>query len=128
MNTLTQSLKYLGFATLALAAVGCSSMENSFKKSGDTLERVTTAVVGKMSSYQCSDKKTYSVRYYDSGESNLAEIRLPNGKIYTLAQVISGSGAKYVGDIYEWWSKGDTAYFTDLMADPDQSLECKIKS
>ena len=36
------------------------------------------------------------------------------------ANVISGSGAKYAGGIYIWWTKGETADLYNLMDDPEQ--------
>jgi membrane-bound inhibitor of C-type lysozyme len=38
--------------------------------------------------------------------------------------VMSGSGARYVGQHYEWWTKGDGATFTDLMQDPQAPVQC----
>lgn len=53
------------------------------------------------------------------------------GRIIVASSVICGSGAKYQGGAYVWWSKGEEADLYDLMADPQMQkpLHCAaIKS
>ena len=114
----SQSYTVLAITGALLALAGCSNANSG--------SSVQAAANGKTVSYLCSDSQRYSVRYYQQGASDLAELRMPDGQRYTLAQVVSGSGAKYLGDIYEWWSKGDSAYFTNLLADSEAPLECQV--
>ncbi|NTE34841.1 MliC family protein [Agrobacterium tumefaciens] len=75
-----------------------------------TVEKVETV-------YQCAADKVEAV-YFNAGEISLVRLGLKDG-VTVAANVISGSGAKYQGGIYVWWSKGDEADLYDLMADPE---------
>ncbi|MFK0339241.1 MliC family protein [Agrobacterium deltaense] len=75
-----------------------------------TVEKVETV-------YQCAADKVEAV-YFNAGEISLVRLGLKNG-VTVAANVISGSGAKYQGGIYVWWSKGEEADLYDLMADPE---------
>ena len=72
--------------------------------------------------YLCSDNNVYTVSTrIDQNQAELLTLTLPNGQNVTLVNVVAGSGAKYVGSIYEWWSKGNAASFSNL----DTQLECR---
>ena len=75
-----------------------------------TVEKVETV-------YQCAADKVEAV-YFNAGEISLVRLGLKDG-VTVAANVISGSGAKYQGGIYVWWSKGEEADLYDLMADPE---------
>lgn len=75
-----------------------------------TVEKVETL-------YQCAADKVEAV-YFNAGEISLVRLGLKDG-VTVAANVISGSGAKYQGGIYVWWSKGEEADLYDLMADPE---------
>ena len=45
---------------------------------------------------------------------------MPDGRKYTLPQVVSGSGARYTDEReIEWWIKGDSAMIKKHAADGD---------
>jgi len=67
--------------------------------------------------YQCAADRVEAV-YFNAGDVSLVRLGLKDG-VTVAANVISGSGAKYQGGVYVWWSKGDEADLYDLMADPD---------
>ncbi|UXT41284.1 hypothetical protein FY137_08830 [Agrobacterium tumefaciens] len=75
-----------------------------------TVEKVETV-------YQCATDKVEAV-YFNAGDISLVRLGLKDG-VTVAANVISGSGAKYQGGIYVWWSKGEEADLYDLMADPE---------
>ncbi|MBB4402142.1 MULTISPECIES: MliC family protein [Rhizobium/Agrobacterium group] len=75
-----------------------------------TVEKVETV-------YQCATDKVEAV-YFNAGEISLVRLGLKDG-VTVAANVISGSGVKYQGGIYVWWSKGEEADLYDLMADPE---------
>lgn len=52
--------------------------------------------------YTCSNGQAVQAAYPDA---NTALIRL-KGHAYTLHIAISGSGARYVGEGWQWWTKG----------------------
>ncbi|CVI61708.1 MULTISPECIES: MliC family protein [Agrobacterium] len=82
-----------------------------------TVEKVETV-------YQCAADKVEAV-YFNAGKISLVRLGLKDG-VTVAANVISGSGAKYQGGIYVWWSKGEEADLYDLMADPQmkQPVHC----
>ncbi|ODV41126.1 hypothetical protein AWV79_01225 [Cupriavidus sp. UYMMa02A] len=64
--------------------------------------------------YQCDSDKELTVRYFNSPDNQAAILRL-EGKPVLAVSVVSGSGARYVGGRYEWWTKGDQGTLRDLM-------------
>lgn len=73
--------------------------------------------------YKCSNNTIITAHYYTKGNSALVDITLPNKESYTLVNVIAASGAKYNGDIYEWWSKGNKVTLTNLME--SEKINCE---
>ena len=72
--------------------------------------------------YACGDRKV-DVTYVNTPDNQFAVLDLGNKTIVAVS-VMSGSGARYVGQNYEWWSKGKDAQFTDLMQDPQKPIVC----
>lgn len=64
--------------------------------------------------YQCEGGKKLAVRYFNGPDNQIAIFRL-EGKPVLAVNVISGSGARYVGGRYEWWTKGEDGTLRDLM-------------
>lgn len=64
---------------------------------------------------------SFRVSYYNADMTALAVLPL-NGKVAVFANVIAGSGAKYVADRYIWWTKGDDADFS--VEGKDTRLTC----
>lgn len=104
--------KWILVAGLALAASTASAGEINIKLP-DNIEVTTNAVL-----YACGDMNV-SATYYNAGDISLAELEMEEGTIVA-ANVLSGSGAKYAGGIYVWWTKGETADLYNLMDDPEQ--------
>jgi len=75
--------------------------------------------------YKCGDQNV-SATYYNAGENSLVQLEMEDTSVIA-ANVLSGSGAKYAGGVYIWWTKGDTADLYNLMDDPDQEkpISCK---
>jgi len=72
--------------------------------------------------YACGDR-TVTATYINTSGNQFAVLDLGDATIVTVT-VMSGSGARYVGQQYEWWTKGDQATLTDLMQDPQKPLDC----
>ena len=53
--------------------------------------------------YGCPKIGTLTVKYRD----NMFAVFMLDGRLVKTRTVISGSGARYVGDGYTWWSKGN---------------------
>jgi len=53
-------------------------------------------------SYACSDGQVVQAAYPDT-DTALVKIK---GEAHTLHVAMSGSGARYVGDGWQWWTKG----------------------
>jgi membrane-bound inhibitor of C-type lysozyme len=53
-------------------------------------------------SYTCTDGQVVQAAYPDA---NTALVKI-KGETHTLHIAMSGSGARYIGDNWQWWSKG----------------------
>lgn len=65
--------------------------------------------------YDC-DGDALSVDYVNAGPVSLAIFAI-DGTTIVASNVLSGSGARYAGSHYIWWSKGREASLYDLMQD-----------
>ncbi|MDQ0316598.1 MliC family protein [Amorphus orientalis] len=73
--------------------------------------------------YTCGDK-TVAVDYRNAGSVSLALLTIDDDFVVA-ANVMSGSGARYAGGKYIWWSTGqDAASLTDLMTDDQTPVDC----
>lgn len=74
--------------------------------------------------YDCSGQKL-EVDYINAGPVSLA-VFVRNGELVVASNVLSGSGARYAGGKYIWWTKGADGSLYDLTQgkDADPVLEC----
>ncbi len=74
--------------------------------------------------YSCDGGAPFDVQYINT-EANILAVIPIDGQGRVFVNVISGSGARYVSGIYEWWSKGDDATLTDQTA-PQDARNCAV--
>jgi len=70
-----------------------------------------------------------AARYYSLSDDSLhfVKVTMPDGKEYTLPNVMSGSGARYTDDFeLVWWTKGSEVFVE--MRDQDGKWRPKYKS
>ncbi|MGD8203154.1 MliC family protein [Pantoea sp. FN0305] len=103
-----------GLAVIAMLLCGCST---PYSLPGKGVTDTTQAV------YRCDDGQRLEVTYYNNQPNALAVIKKGDGPEIVMANVISGSGAKYNGNTWQWWSKGRSGIFSDLMK--DTTTECQ---
>ena len=63
--------------------------------------------------YRCGNGEKIVARYYSLSDDSLhfVKVTMPGGKVYTLPNVLSASGARYTNEIeLVWWTKGRTAF------------------
>ncbi|RDS82411.1 MliC family protein [Dyella psychrodurans] len=65
-------------------------------------QQAATSDTASWTTYGCSDGQTVQAAYPDT---NTALVKI-KGQTYTLHIAISGSGARYIGDGWQWWTKG----------------------
>jgi membrane-bound inhibitor of C-type lysozyme len=106
-------------AGLSLAASNASAGEITIQLPDDIDVTVNSVL------YKCGDQHV-SATYYNAGDNSLVELEMEDNTVIA-ANVLSGSGAKYAGGIYVWWTKGETADLYNLMDDPEQEkpISCK---
>ncbi|WP_246564277.1 MliC family protein [Ancylobacter sonchi] len=63
--------------------------------------------------YRCADGGRLKVSYYNAPPVALASLTV-GGEFVVLANVLSGSGARYAGGRFIWWSKGNNGDLYDL--------------
>ena len=111
--------KWILLLGLSLAASSASAGEINITLPDD-IEVTTNSVL-----YTCGDKNV-SANYYNAGDVSLAELEMEDHTVVA-ANVISGSGAKYAGGIYIWWTKGEeaTLYGDWKGGEPTDGVACK---
>jgi membrane-bound inhibitor of C-type lysozyme len=74
--------------------------------------------------YDC-DGERIAATYINSGTNALAVLKIGDATV-VFANVLSGSGARYAGQQYIWWTKGEEADLYDLTkGDNAPPLHCK---
>lgn len=98
---------------LNLTAIIFAAATSAAMASTVTLELPGDAKVDRNSvDYKCGDQAV-KVEYINAGNNSLAV--LTRGDLTIVAvTVLSGSGARYAGQQYVWWTKGDNADLYDL--------------
>lgn len=106
-------IKTLAITTAVLGLSACAT------KTG--LEDFTPSST---TSYTCGTDQV-TATFLNQEQNSIALISV-NGEAPTLlAEVISASGAKYQGGIYELWTKGDNATFRNLLKAPRKNVQCQ---
>ena len=99
---LTQVCLTLICMMLVCAPAVCLGAEQELTvKGGDPVE------------YGCDNNVAITARYYQLSDDSLSfvKVRTPDGKTYTLPQLVSGSGVRFSDEFQLlWWTKGDTAF------------------
>lgn len=81
------------FAVLMFALAGCGSAPTDHVDANSAKTWVN---------YTCNDGQVVQAAYPDT---NTALIQI-KGQTHTLHIALSGSGARYTGDGWQWWTKG----------------------
>ncbi|CAH1662149.1 Membrane-bound inhibitor of C-type lysozyme [Hyphomicrobiales bacterium] len=75
-------------------------------------------------SYACGDR-VVDATYFNAGEISLVSLSI-KGEFVVAANVLAGSGAKYAGGRFIWWTKGNMADLYDLTKGENaQPVACK---
>lgn len=80
--------------------------------------------------YRCADTTSFTADFYalKDGSLNYVRLKMPDGRHYTLPQMISASGARYTdGFQKEFWIKGDNATLRVLNEQGEWVLEHEAK-
>jgi membrane-bound inhibitor of C-type lysozyme len=110
-----KGIAFLAGSLLAMTVVA-SATTVAIKLPGKEKPQTTKAT------YTCPGRKM-TVTYINTSANQFAVLDLGKTTVVTVS-VISGSGARYVGQQYEWWTKGKEATFTDLMQNPQKPVTC----
>lgn len=96
----------LATALLAGPAVAQNATITIPLPGGQKVERMKVA-------YSCSGGLKVQAEYFNATPNALATIAFRK-EFVVLANVLAGSGARYAGGQYIWWTKGDNADLYDL--------------
>lgn len=88
MNT-----RHIILTILLIAPAACASLPAGQADASKTPNSIN---------YTCSDGQVVRAAYPDSRTA----LVIIKGEAHTLHVVISGSGARYIGDDWQWWTKG----------------------
>ena len=110
-----------------LALTSCSS-----KVAGSKTESLSVKG-GEAVTYKTESGEEILARYYSLSDDSLhfVKLTLPDGKKYTLPNVMSASGARYTDDLeLVWWTKGDGA-FAEMRSEDGEWImkyaDCRVK-
>jgi membrane-bound inhibitor of C-type lysozyme len=95
-----------------------------------TVPQIQTATTNTLR-YACNGGSTLTVQYMNTKNKQSFALLTVDGRKMLFVNVLAGSGAKYVGDHYTWWTKGPEGTLTDDTADPKSApmlAECKTRS
>lgn len=74
--------------------------------------------------YECGDGASVAASYLNAGNVALVVLSIDEETIVA-ANVLAASGARYAGDRYIWWTRGDEASLYDLTKGEDAPpVEC----
>lgn len=106
----------MGLAALPAGAVE-TSMQLVLTLDGNAQRDVVT--------YQCEGiDEPKTVEYINAHPIFLAIVPV-DGESLVFVNVISASGARYVSGQYEWWSRGNEAFFSDAVDDENaEPIDC----
>lgn len=109
------------FTVIMLAAATNATMASTVTLDLPGDAPVERNVVG----YECGDQSV-KAEYINAGDNALVVLTLGDRTVVAVT-VLSGSGARYAGQNYVWWTKGDNADLYDLTKGEDASavLSCE---
>lgn len=111
--------KFVKIMVISMAALGLSACATHQSSNGLENYKETSFVT-----YQCgSDKVT--AKFLNDEFNSIALVSLNNEPAALLSNSIAASGAKYQGGIYELWTKGNDAIFTNFLKAPNKPISCK---
>ncbi|MCS0497643.1 MliC family protein [Ancylobacter mangrovi] len=106
---------------MPLAAVAAFTLLAGAAQAADriviALPKGSSVVTSKVS-YSCDRIKGVEATYINAPPNALATIAF-NDEFVVMANVLAGSGARYAGDRFIWWTKGAQASLYDLTKGED---------
>jgi len=101
------------FRLLAIAVMlGCAGPAVAADRIVIPLPKGASVVTTKVT-YSCDKLKGVTATYINAPPIALATVAF-NDEFVVMANVLAGSGAKYAGDRFVWWTKGNSASLYDL--------------
>jgi len=126
-KTPAKNLQNLIFMTAILALASCSAQGAGSRREALGVRGGEPVI------YLTESGEEIHARYYTLSDDSLhfVKLKLPDGKEYTLPNVMSASGARYTDDFeLVWWTKGDGA-FAEMRAEDGEWImkyaDCRIK-
>jgi membrane-bound inhibitor of C-type lysozyme len=112
---------------LAVCGLGVLSIQPAVLAAEITFEVPDASEVQRQKAvYSCGEKQV-AAEYINAGSTSLALLKFDN-EFVVACNVLSGSGARYAGRQYVWWTKGDHADLYDLMKGEDAApVSCTVK-
>ncbi|MDR7224556.1 MliC family protein [Aminobacter aminovorans] len=103
---------------LSLTAIILAAATSAAMASTVTLELPGDAQVERNAvDYKCGDQAV-KAEYVNAGDNSLVVLKLADQTVVAVT-VLSASGARYAGQNYVWWTKGDNADLYDLTKGED---------
>jgi membrane-bound inhibitor of C-type lysozyme len=118
MNTQSTSFRY----ALLLIVVAVASGYIFIKREQVVAPVTTNATGGTVihAHYLCENKKEINATYDNTDPRHtfaLVQLDIKSPVTLKMETVMSGSGAKYSNGVFDWWTKGRTAFLQDSTGD-----------
>lgn len=104
----------MAVAMVSASASGQALAQNSIVIAVPNADKVEAI----RATYECADGAQIQVEYFNAGPVSLAAVST-QGEFVVMSNVLSGSGAKYAGNRFVWWTKGNSADLYDLTKGED---------
>lgn len=102
-----------GLSAIALAAIALTGAASAASNQIVIPLPMSSAVDTVKVVYSCDGIAEVEAAYINAPPVSLATLSF-NGEFVVMANVLAGSGAKYAGDQFIWWTKGNGADLYDL--------------
>lgn len=92
-----------GLALIAALALGaCAQGSPADSRAVGATEEDASDTAAKLVRYECSDGSVVEASYPTVDTAKVSH----DGEVTEMRIAVSGSGARYIGDGWEWWTKG----------------------
>ncbi len=95
-------------AALAIGLAGCdtapTTTDNAVADTAQPAAPTPAAPAAEVVRYACADGTTVEARYPTTDTAQIVH----NGKTVDMVIAVSASGSRYVGEGWQWWTKGMT--------------------
>ena len=100
-----------------LLVAGCDSANTPTNIPGNGQTQTTNT------NYDCGSGGKLAVTYLNNDPNAIAIVETGDNQKIMMVNVVAASGAKYVGGIWEWWTKNESGTLSNIQT--QKTMECQ---